>query len=78
MSDTRVVLVKPGDVLMIGNVTIPDDEDARAAFDINLAAASAPPRHEYHVHVSNPIGDDVAAQIRHGLDYIHDRYGKNV
>jgi hypothetical protein len=26
MSDTRIVLVKPGDVLMLGNVTLPENE----------------------------------------------------
>lgn len=31
MSDTRIVLVKPGDVLILGNVTIPEDEAARDA-----------------------------------------------
>lgn len=36
MSDTRIVLVKPGDVLMLGNVTLPEDEDALTAFDSAL------------------------------------------
>jgi hypothetical protein len=36
MSDTRIVLVKPGDVLMLGNVTLPEDEDALEAFDSAL------------------------------------------
>jgi hypothetical protein len=32
VSDTRIVLVKPGDVLMLGNVTLPKGEDAVLAF----------------------------------------------
>jgi hypothetical protein len=33
MSDTRIVLVNPGDVLILGNVAIPVDKEAREAFD---------------------------------------------
>ena len=36
MGDTRIVLVKPGDVLMLGNVTLPEDEDALEAFNTAL------------------------------------------
>lgn len=38
MSDTRVVLVKPGDVLVLGNVTLPHDEGALEAFNTALGA----------------------------------------
>lgn len=35
-ADTRIVLVKPGDVLMLGNVTLPEDDDALEAFNAAL------------------------------------------
>lgn len=37
MSDTRIVLVKPGDVLMLGNVTLPEDDAASEAFNAALS-----------------------------------------
>ena len=41
MSDTRIVLVKPGDVLILGNVTLPQDDETRAGFVAALAALKA-------------------------------------
>lgn len=37
MADTRIVLVKPGDVLMLGNVTLPEDEAALESFEAALS-----------------------------------------
>jgi hypothetical protein len=36
MSDARIVLVKPGDVLILGNVTLPPDGDALETFHVSL------------------------------------------
>lgn len=33
---TRIVLVKPGDIVMLGNVTLPHDEDALETFNAAL------------------------------------------
>ena len=72
MSDTRVVLVKPGDVLMLGNVTIPEDNAERLEFIAGLAALKRTLGLAHDILV---FEDDIdlavkpAAEVRHEMVY---------
>jgi hypothetical protein len=67
MNDTRIVLVKPGDVLMLGNVTLPEDEDAVEAFNTALGTLRKTLGLE-HVLV---FEDDIDLAVKPGGWYDH-------
>jgi hypothetical protein len=71
MSDTRVVLVKPGDVLMLGNVTTPEDVEEGEAFDAALLQLKSTLGLAHVLVFEDDIDLAVkpAAEVRHEMVY---------